>query len=135
MESILQYAVAGFHSKDTVPRCLSGSKSRTIRIFARLHAFPLNRSWRTFRTYNAEVVIFYHFPVLFLMNYVFIQVWGAFILVPLSAMSTVVSFSTTSILFASELVIVVDAPQSAHMNELSLLRQSFLPPVLQRVLP
>ena len=40
-------------------------------------------------------------------------------LAPLSAMSTMTAFSTTSVAFARDPVIVMDAPQSAHTFDLS----------------
>ena len=47
------------------------------------------------------------------------QAWVAFMLAPLSAMSTMIDFACTSVVFAKEPVIVIDAPQSVQRYDLS----------------
>ena len=98
---------------------MSGSSSKITLIPILLHFLQLRRSWFAILTYNAGVVIEIVCPVLSLTKCVFIHEWLAYMVAPLSAMSIMTLRSTTSVVFARDPVIVMDAPQSVHKYPLS----------------
>ena len=108
--------------------CLpSHVEPRYVRVFVTSSKMPillyflqLSRSWLRDLIYNAGVVMETVCPDLSLTKCVFIHKWLEYFAIPLLVMSIMPVFSTKSVVFARDPVIVMDALQYVHKYPLSL---------------